>query len=88
MAEETRIRVKVPQRPPEELAAIAGELEPVLGDLARWVESGQIGSPVAVVVSDSRYPMLPALSELEEPEVVFYDRDAGYAKRLERGGEK
>lgn len=82
--EEAAIRVKIPAMPPEELAVVTEELGPVPQDLARWIELGRIGSPVAVV-SDSRHP---ELEELEEAELVFCDRDAGYAKRLARDGRR
>lgn len=82
--EEARIRVKVPEMPPEDLAAVAREIEPVLRDLDAWLRDGHVSGPVALVVSDSRYPMLPRLADLEEREVVFYDRDAGYAKLISR----
>ena len=83
MDEGASIRVKIPEMPPEDSAAVAREIAPVLRDLKNWLAAGYVSGPVALVVSDSRYPALPRLADLEEPAVVFYDRDGGYAKLID-----
>lgn len=80
------IRVELPEMPGEESTAVTREIAPVLRDLRGWLADGYLSGPVAPVVSDSRYPAPPRLANLEEPEVVFYDRDGGYARPLPCGG--